>query len=88
MNSKNEVSTTDQEKLEGLGGYTIAVIFIAASCIGACFYLFRDHDPIAPWFGALLGVCGLGMALYGWALASMWWFRRTGAHGWWAIKPR
>lgn len=89
MESKTEACTTDQETPVGMGRYAAAVICIAVFCIGTCVYFLKDDDPMGLWFGALIGVCGLGMACYGWALMSTARFIHTGAHPWWSLlKPR
>lgn len=82
-------AATPEVMPEGFGGYTVAVISIAVFCIAASVYLLLDEDTFGWWTGVFIGVCGLGMSCFGWALASVWWFRTKGVHPWWSlIKPR
>lgn len=72
----------------GLGRYTVLVLLAAVLCGGACVYALLDTDPFAPWFAAITGICCLGLAGFGWALASMWWYGVKGVHPKWSlVKP-
>lgn len=81
---KNDVSSVP----DGLGRYTIAILLFAVFCGAACVYALLDTDPVAPWVAALTGICCLGTACYGWALASTWWLSVKGVHPKWSLlKP-
>ena len=85
METETVSAAVPEEMPEGFGGYTVAVLSIAVFCIGVSVYLLLDDDTFVWWLGAFVGVCGLGMSCFGWALASVWWFSTTGVHPWWSL---